>query len=157
MGKTDKIILGIDPGQQGAIAFLPVSDGHPVVIDMPRSEYDLLDVLNPFAGKIYRCFIEKQQPFPKQGLRSTFSLARHYGIILGILFSLRIPVEEIAPRLWQRSLLGNGKKTRGQSKKLSLEKAKLMFPNVDLGKKHGRSDALLIAEYGRRLLFGSHD
>ena len=152
--QKDLIIVGIDPGKKGAVAFLPL-EGQAAVFDMPEDEYDLVDIFNSFKRKIYRVVIEKQQPFPKQGLSSTFNLARHYGIILGILKTLEIAYEEIPPQKWQKSILGNGRKTRNQSKKASLLKARALFPTVDLANKHGRSDALLIAEYGRRLYFGS--
>ena len=97
-------------------------------------------------------FIEKQQAFPKQGVVSTFNLGIHYGTLLGILKTLKIPYEEIAPKKWQKAMLGSGRRTRKENKKLSLEKAKSLFPYLNIGKHDGKSDALLIAEYGRRFL-----
>lgn len=147
---SKNLIVGIDPGSKGAVAFLDLQSEKATVMDMPRDEDALVDILGRFKDRIGLVAIERQQSFPKQGVRSTFSLARHYGILLGILKALKLPYEEVSPRQWQKRILGNGKRTREQSKRRSLERARALFPDVALDGKHGRSDALLIAEWARR-------
>ena len=150
------IAVGIDVGKKGGIAFINVKTLQAEVYKMPE---DLTELIALFEKKKKQntiiVGIEKQQPFPKQGVVSTFRLGVQYGIILGILKTLRISYEEIHPKKWQKEMLGSHKKkTRKEIKQLSLERAKALFPYLanEIGKHDGKSDALLIAEYMRRCL-----
>jgi len=150
------IAVGIDVGKKGGIAFIDVKTLQAEVYKMPE---DFTELIALFEGKKKQntiiVGIEKQQPFPKQGVCSTFRLGTQYGMILGILKALRISYEEIHPKRWQVAILGrHKKKTRKEIKQLSLEKAKALFPQLanEIGKHDGKSDALLIAEYIRRCL-----
>ena len=158
-GTTPCYIVGIDPGKRGAIAFVKEDFSMAQVYCMPKLDETLIDFLISRRQKILLVAIEKQQPFPKQGVKSMFSLGFNYGILIGILKTLQIPYEEIPPRRWQKEMLGNGRKKRGESKKLSLKKAKALFPYLaeNIGKHHGKSDALLIAEYARRYVLGKNE
>jgi len=150
------IAVGIDVGKKGGIAFIDVKTLQAEVYKMPE---DFTELIALFEEKKKQntiiVGIEKQQPFPKQGVCSTFRLGTQYGMILGILKALRISYEEIHPKRWQVAILGrHKKKTRKEIKQLSLEKAKALFPQLanEIGKHDGKSDALLIAEYIRRCL-----
>jgi len=152
------LISGIDIGKKGAIAFINSKTLRAEVYAMPN---DFSEVISLFEKKLQEniliTLVEKQQAFPKQGVVSTFKLGVQYGTILGILKTLRIPYEEITAKKWQKVMLGNyGKKTRKEIKQLSLEKAKSLFPYLDIGKHDGKADALLIAEYGRRVLLSNN-
>jgi len=96
--------------------------------------------------------IEKQMLFPKR--KGNYKILVHYGTLIGIFKTLKIPYEEIPPQVWQKAMLGNGKRSRQKSKTLSLKRARALFPKADIGDNHGRSDALLIAEYVRRVRYG---
>jgi len=150
------IIAGIDIGKKGGIAFIDIKTLQAEVYKMPE---DFTELIELFERKKKRdtviVGVEKQQPFPKQGVVSTFRLGVQYGIVLGILKALRISYEEIHPKKWQKEMLGNyKKKTRKEIKQLSLERAKSLFPYLanEIGKHDGKSDSLLIAEYMRRCL-----
>ena len=150
------IAVGIDVGKKGGIAFIDVKTLQAEVYKMPE---DFTELIALFEGKKKQntiiVGIEKQQPFPKQGVCSTFRLGTQYGMILGILKALKIFYEEIPAKRWQVAILGrHKKKTRKEIKQLSLEKAKALFPQLanEIGKHDGKSDALLIAEYIRRCL-----
>ena len=149
------LIAGIDVGKRGGIAFINLKTLRAEVYAMPN---DFSEIISLFERKrkedILITLVEKQQAFPRQGVVSTFKLGIQYGMILGILKTLRIPYEEISAKKWQKVMLGNyGKKARKEIKQLSLEKAKSLFPYLDIGKHDGKADALLIAEYGRREIF----
>jgi len=148
-----RYIVGIDPGKKGAIAFLAKDFSQAQVYPMPEFEEDLINLLAVNKDKILYVAIEKQQPFPEQGISSTFKLGKHYGILLGILKTLEIPFEEIPPQRWRKAILGSCKGKRKILKKLSLEKARNLFPEINIGKNDGKADALLLAEYARRTLF----
>jgi len=143
-------IVGIDPGKKGAIAFININSLKAQVYNMPSYIEELIKLFFPYKENILLVAIEKQQPFPKQGVKSIFNLGTHYGIILGILTTLQIPYEEISCHKWQKKIIGSNKE-RGKTKELSLKKAKALFPYLDIGKNHNKADALLIAEYARRL------
>jgi len=150
------IVAGIDVGKKGGIAFIDIKTLQAEVYKMFE---DFTELIALFERKKKEDTIvvgvEKQQPFPKQGVVSTFRLGVQYGMILGILKALKISYEEIHPKKWQKEMLGSHKKkTRKEIKQLSLEKAKALFPQLanEIGRCDGKSDALLIAEYMRRCL-----
>jgi len=148
------VIVGIDPGQRGGIAII---EGANVVFisDMPQL-HELVELLEKYKDKMERAFIEKQHTYPKQGVVSQGKLMKHYGELIGVLVALRIPFEEVNPKRWQAFFFGTKRKkqTKKERKKASIAKAKSLFPNVEIGNRDGRAEALLIAEYGRNLIYG---
>lgn len=99
----------------------------------------------PFAA------IEKVGAMPDQGVTSSFSFGMGYGLWLGILATLHVPVDLVHPRRWKKILMPD----MGKEKDASIIRVKELFPefahHFTLKKHHGRADALLIAEYRRRL------
>jgi len=151
---TSKWIVGIDPGKKGGVAFVSTDLASVEVFPMQDTS-TLADLFRERRSEIYRCFVEKQQVFPKQGAVSSGNLMKHYGEILGILTALQIPFEEVPPKRWQAFIHGtkHKKRPRKEKKKMSIAKAKQMFPGVKF-KGDGEAEALLIAEYGRKTLAG---
>ena len=103
--------------------------------------------------KTYKiCILEFAQAFPGQGAVSNFSTGNGFGVYKGVLTALQIPFEIVHPKKWQK-VYSIAKKTKEQSYAIASQ----LFPLVNfLGKKgaikDGRSDAILMAEYGRRQL-----
>lgn len=157
------IVVGIDPGQKGGIAVISCNcKGLQVeVFDMFNDFSDLVSFFWDLKRKSERSkdgrlivFIEKQSPFPKQGVVSTFKLGRSYGELIGVLRTLGISFEEVSSHRWKRFFGLNSKALdRKKRKEFSLEKAKSLFPELveKIGKSDGKAEALLIAEYCRRL------
>lgn len=148
--------LGIDVGLEGGFAVIPhrgpgvaVYDAPIVVVD-GKNHYDvpgIVRLLRPYQGDTTVIVgLEKQQSMPKQGVASSFKLGDGYGLWRGILTALEIPFEPVHPKTWQKVMLF-GK--RGKDKGAAILKAHELFPAVDVGKKDGRAEALLIAEYMR--------
>ena len=150
------IVIGIDPGISGAIAVLFGDGTLASVHDMPTLKVGTKQQVDAaaLAGLIPTChaFVERSQAMPGQGVTSMFNYGRSYGVIIGILATLGIPYEEVAPQTWKAVMMKGASKEKGAS----IAVASKLFPHVDLlrSKDHGKSDALLIAEYGRRLLVG---
>ena len=159
--------IGIDPGITGAIAYISL-DGTIKFIDCPTTTTtskaagkskskaklnptlmatELSQLVNPNSIII----IENIHAMPGQGVASMFNFGMGYGIWLGIIAALNIPVELITPQAWKKyfGLIGTNKDA-------SREKALQLFPSqsqeLKLKKHHGRADALLLAEYLRRRL-----
>ncbi len=149
------VYLGIDPGQTGAMALV---DYHGDFLEL----WDYYD--GPTAVKVLETWhllyniahvgLEKVHSMPRQGVASSFKFGCNYGRYQGILDGLHLPYTLITPQKWQAGVVP--KKT-GDSAKPSLTVARQMFPSAELHlvKHHGRADALLIADYVRRLYGGN--
>lgn len=144
-------ILAIDPGKTGALAFM---NGDALdVIDMPATIPDIGDKLawleGGGSGRRF-CLIEKQQAMPKQGLSSTFKLARHYGHLEAFAIAYGWPLDFVTPAVWKKKMGLTGK-----DKNAAREMAQRLFPDTDAFnrvKDHGRAEAALLAVYARRHL-----
>lgn len=156
------IICGIDPGFTGAIAFID-NNGSASVVDMPivntskkgkaskKPELDSIGVFQVLYNvNPSHVFIEKAQTMPGQGISSAGRYMDVYGQLKGICIGLGLPYSLIHPRTWKKLIMSDMGKEKGES----IVRSKQLFPSVDLSlkKDHGKADALLIAEYGRRLL-----
>lgn len=157
---SGRISIGIDPGLTGALAFIPHDmPESPWVVDMPviahgngfvKRAVDLpvLAVslkLLMVIGEPYAT-MESVHAFPGQGSSSMFSLGMSFWGVAGVLAALGIPLRLVEPREWK------GAYALDKDKQKSIELARRLFPSVALTRKkdHGRAEALLIAEYGRR-------
>jgi len=159
------VVIGIDPGVGGAAAAL---NSRGVVVsldDTPtfsaplgkhrRRVYDtaaMRAMLWQFieGDHALHVIIERQQPLPKPGMIARFSAGYGFGLWIGLLVGLQIPHTVVVPQRWQRRMLLG----QGDSKARALLAASRLFPGLVIPKnRHGRADALLLAEYGRRYLF----
>ncbi len=168
------IYLGIDPGATGAVAVLDPDYAHtaddrvdyidsgvfdcPIVLGGKSGNQKQLDVaamatlIHRLVGAHNACaVIEWQQAFPKQGASSTFKLGTNYGAWMGILAALGIPFELVRSQVWKPSV----GLARGSSKDESRAAAARLFPSLagklTRKKDDGRAEALLIAEFRRRI------
>jgi len=150
-GSMEKIYIGIDPGQTGAIAVLAkrnqgwvkdFDDGNALAV--LRAVYE-----EPMKWQA-KAAIEKVSAMPKQGVASSFKFGTNFGIWQGRLEALQIPFVFVTPQKWQKAVFDS--MPRGDRKEMSLNLARRLFPWADLNKKkhHSRADALLIAEWLRR-------
>jgi Holliday junction resolvasome RuvABC endonuclease subunit len=138
-----KITIGIDPGVNGAIAW--IQDGKPCVEKMPETLADLWDlVVSIKFGNECQAYIEAVHSSPQQGVKSAFTFGQGYGRLEMALTAAGIPFERVSPQKWQKAM---GCLTKGD-KNVSKRKAQEMFPQLKIT--HATADALLIAEYGRR-------
>ena len=151
------IDLGIDPGLNGALAFLNVEKGHLSVVDMPIFEvkrnnklkrevspHGIADVLS-LSQKISGVVLERVGAMPGQGVTSVFSFGRSVGVIEGVLAAEHIPVNIVTPQAWQKVAGVRGGKDGSRMRAMEL------FPNYAglfaLKKHDGRAVAALMAWY----------
>ncbi|MFM6207166.1 hypothetical protein, partial [Planktothrix sp.] len=94
--------------------------------------------------------LESVHAMPGQGVSSMFSFGLGYGVWLGIVAALNVPIEFVTPQAWKKYY------SLGPDKEASRVKALQLFPSqaseLKLKKHHGRAEALLLAEYLRRKL-----
>jgi len=146
-------VVGIDPGLSGAIAVL--DEDSVDLFDIPtwnvgegsRRTYNvpgLVDLLRSLAPATF--VVEHQSP-RRENPAVSFKVGLGYGILLGILCALELRHFMVSPQGWQRAMYaGTGK----SGKDRSIEVASRLWPNIRITR-HDQADALLIAEYGRRL------
>ena len=98
--------------------------------------------------------IEMQHAFPGMQVKSTWALAEGYAYCRYLLESLYIPYQTVTAPKWQREMCGTLPKDRKQRKAAIGEWARRRWPQAELTGPRGRlldgrSDALVIAEWGR--------
>lgn len=136
------LIIGIDPGKSGGVAWCEQGQLEPLVAKMPETVHELADLLRSIGpGK---CYLEQVNAMPGQGVTSMFTFGRGLGNIEGVLAALAIPFEWVSPRRWQGAL----RCQTGGDKNVSKRKALELFPKTKWT--HATADAALICEYGRR-------
>ena len=153
-------ILGIDPGLSGGIALIDTTDRDNQSIQAIRTPIysfkkgnknkrflDMLSIINYMIEfEPDHAFIEKQQPYPKQGLSSTFMTGLGYGIYLGLLVSQGVSYTEVAPTKWKKTLGISADKDEARKRA-----SELMPSASDLWKlkcEDGVAEAALLAYYG---------
>lgn len=144
-------VLGIDPGKSGGMAILPkdgVSGVNTAKLSVTEAEIAYFMKFAQREAQVDFAMIERVHAMPKQGVSSTFSFGQSYGFLRGCLISLGIPFEEVTPGKWQRSM---GCLSKGD-KNVTKARAQQLFPRVKVT--HAIADALLIAEYCRRVRCG---
>jgi len=151
------IFMGIDPGQKGGIAVLKMEDTFLLEMPLCNKNIDAMTIVTFLKTHILLneksfCIIEKAQPMPKQGVTSVFNYGEGYGELKAVLKFLKIPFQEVRPRVWKKEFNLNANKKRSVSTCINL------FPEIKdqlyglRGRlKDGIAEALLIAEYGRRI------
>lgn len=154
-----KRIAGVDPGQTGAVAI--IHQGIVTLFDTPtemvkkgkgsKTEYlpsNMADILRD--NRIDHVFIEKVGAMPGQGVTSMFGFGKGFGLWLGILAGLQIPYTLITPQAWKKEIMqgvSDKDAARGKAIQLYPQSSRELARKKDIG----RADALLIAEYGRRI------
>lgn len=154
-----KAIIGIDPGNEGALALMV--DGAPVEYTrMPNTTKGVREWLEMAVRFAASCevspwmTVEYQQPMPQKfavNIKGTANMMRSYGQWEVHALYLDIPYHEVTPQAW--------KKVMGvtSDKATSIQLCERLFPSIDLilpgcRKKHdGIAEAILLCEYTRRL------
>lgn len=150
------MILGIDPGLNGALAFM---DDELLIYDTPTLEITrngkskrqidlqaLLAVLKLWP--VEHCYLEMLGTRPGQNSSAVAQTGRGYGQIEMALAALNIPVTYVAPQVWKKSL------AVPKDKDGARQRASQLMPqwahNWPLKKHDGRAEAALIALYGKQ-------
>lgn len=148
------MIIGIDPGNTGAIVMLDETGAVVEIHDMPLmangtkqqvNPAELRNILSPWAAHVEMAYLEKVGAMPGQGVASMFNFGMGFGVIQGVIAALGIPVKLVAPQSWKKraGLIG---KDKDNARTL----AQQLYPSAPLGRKKdiGRADAILIARFG---------
>ena len=150
----NEVVIGIDPGNTGAVAFLRGADVD--VVDMPLMANGKKQQLNPQelsrilvggieTGEDVVAVVERVSAMPGNGAASMFNFGMGFGVIQGVLAAMRIPYKLVTPQKWKKAAGLTGKE-KDNARTL----AQQLFPDAPLGRKKdiGRADAILIAKFG---------
>lgn len=154
------LILGLDPGLNGAVAFL--HDGELInVEDLPtvdvqhgkgtRKELSpalFHDMLIHSDIRIGKAIVEQVGASPQMGTTSAFRFGEGFGMVMAVLACCGIRTELVRPQVWKKAMgLGSDKSlSRAAALKLWPDRSELFARAKD----DGRAEASLIAEFGRR-------
>jgi hypothetical protein len=152
-------VVGIDPGVQGAVAY--IADSETIVRDLPTYAVSTTHQIDPLAlSEILGAYspelvvVEDNRAQGRNGSMANFSMGFSMGTILAVVTLLRLPLLRVKPSEWQRGV-GLGSVPGASRKNASRARAQEMWPNLLPELKrvadHNRAEALLIAEYGRKV------
>lgn len=161
------MIIGIDPGFTGAVAFYKPTNRNTPLEELAIYDLPLIQIMNRkqidavIFTKIMRTFIrgekilfaaiEDVHAMPNNIPSRAFRFGYNAGILLGVLSALNIKVLRVNPATWKSAL------NLSSDKKKSLTLAKKLFPSYthyfQRAKDDGRAEAALIAYYARKCLY----
>lgn len=155
------VIVGIDPGLSGAIAWLS-ADGHLIEArDLPVAKTNGRSQLMPavLAGWLMEmnrrpthAFLERVATRPGEGAVGAFSFGRGYGQIEGVLAAVGVPVTLVTPQRWKGALGVPADKSAARLRASQLWPGLAgTFARV---RDDGRAEAALLGHYGAQTLRG---
>jgi len=150
------VIIGIDPGAKGAIAFM--DKGETMVVSIPETDKDIEEILRWYPGERKFAVLEQVHATKIMGVSNAFAFGGYYRCMRMALSILNIPYELVTPQRWQKDLgiivRGSGKKLsemtgkdRKDKKAGNRAKAQQLFPDIKIT--NDNADALLIAYWAR--------
>lgn len=161
------MILSIDPGLSGALAWVSNTGQLVMVHDMPVIEVAVgktkikrrrvsAGLLAGMLTELLRRFpvdgavLEEVGTKPGEGAVGAFAFGRSFGSLEGVLAGLGVPYELVRPNVWKRAL------HLGPDKGAARQRAIQLFPShaTDFArvKDDGRAEAALLGHYRVRAL-----
>lgn len=174
----EKLFIGVDPGLNGGIVVLDENGTIIEVSEIPKIGKEahlpaLNEIFLKYKDKNAHVILEQVHALFGVAAGTTFTFGMIYGILHGMIVANGFKYTLVQPKTWQKEMFAgileirkpsktnkNGKVVTGRvDTKLMAQQAQVrLFPNAkgfttDRGKfLDGVTDAVLIAEYGRRKL-----
>ena len=148
------IIMGIDPGISGAVAFyFPMVPARISVDDVPVAGGEINGYELARLIKIHRptlAVVEKVGAMPGNGGVSMFNFGRAYGDVRGVISALDVPMHFVTPQKWKKHFGLTSDKE--QSRLRAIRTFPAVADSFKLKKHDGRAEAALLALYGAEVL-----
>ena len=164
------MIIGIDTGITGALAFYDPAKQEIKVWDIPTKTFEVagktkagnkkkrrevdLDALSKIlinlrSKNVREVVIEKVHASPNDGAAQGFNFGKVYGQVVGLCHGLGFEITQCSPQAWKRefNLIGTDKEAARQ---LAIEIWGCEY--FKLKKHHNRADSAFIAAFGHKLL-----
>lgn len=166
--------IGVDPGASGGIAVLDETGAVLLARATPETDQEQLALVRAFLSMDIEtgasveqariripvhAVLERVWSSPQMGVASAFKFGLNVGAWRMALAALLIPFDEVVPQKWQTAMgcrTGGGRlgaRNVTAAKNLTKRRATALFPNLKVT--HAIADALLIAEFCRRLHSGA--
>ena len=164
------IVVGVDPGITGALAFID-SRGTAVVEDIPTiavpgggmvkrrvDGYGMAKIVRAHCpiGESVLVVCEAVHAMPGNAMQTQGSLLRSLGAIEAVFDVLRLSPRMVSPQSWQAAFGLKGKKTEKRERgelPAAIVIARKLYPmlcdRLELVKRHNRAEACLIAAFGQ--------
>lgn len=152
------MIVGIDPGASGAIAWLTDQGFLIECRDLPHVPKVglipaiLADWLRQDDRRAVHAFVERVASRPGAGVAGMFNFGRNYGQIEGVLAALGVPVTLVTPQKWKNSLRVPADKGMARARAAQLWPG--LAGTFSRVKDDGRAEAALIGLYGANAMQG---
>ena len=150
------IAVGIDPGKSGGLVKIHSRNYECSMHKCPDTTEGMSSLLKNAKDSAFKdnlpilVAIEKVHAFPTDARSSAFKFGMNYGMWLGIIGSLNIPLIQVTPQMWMKSYAPLPKIKQERKKKIK-EIATEIFEDVYNNEKritYAISDAALIALWG---------
>jgi len=147
------IAVGIDPGKSGGLVKIHSKNYECSMHKCPDTTQGMSSLLKNAKDSAFKdnlpilVAIEKVHAFPTDARSSAFKFGMNYGMWLGIIGSLNIPLVQVTPQMWMKSYAPLPKIKQERKKKIK-EIATEIFEDVYNNEKritYAISDAALIA------------
>lgn len=148
-----RVILGVDPGASGAIAFYrPDRPAEIEVHDTPLADGQvdaaaLARIVR--ASGATEAMVERVGAMPKQGVASTFKFGMAYGAVLAACGVLMLPLRQETPGRWKKHFRLDSDKEKARALAIRTWPASASFGRK---KDHGRAEAALIALFAAEVI-----
>ena len=147
------IAVGIDPGKSGGIVIINSVTNECSMHKCPSTTQEMASLLRTAKNSAFvdnlpiLVAIEKVHAFPTDARSAAFKFGMNYGMWLGIIGALNIPLIEVTPQMWMKSYAPLPKIKQERKKKIK-EIATEIFEDVYSNENrvtYAVSDAALIA------------
>ncbi|GJE41332.1 hypothetical protein [Methylobacterium soli] len=148
LADPNRVVLGVDPGASGALAFYRPARPHEILVfDAPLADGQ---IDGAELGRLIRdhvataAIVERVSAMPKQGVSSTSKFGMAYGAVLGALGALHIPFRLETPARWKKHFRLSSDKEQSRALAIRTWPASRDFARK---KDDGRAEAALLALY----------
>jgi hypothetical protein len=159
-----KIILAIDPGASGGMAWGAAAGGEVQTLPMPKTEGEVVETLRQIVTKAggaanLAAYVEQVGGFVRteggQPGSAMFKFGRGFGFLLGACAGLLIPVELTTPQRWQKGMAAGVRSglSKAEWKRKLKAQAERLFPGLRVTL--ATADALLILAWARKVERGN--
>jgi|TARA_R110002020_G_scaffold118194_4_gene270255 hypothetical protein len=147
------IAVGIDPGKSGGLVTIHSKNNECSMHKCPSTTQEMASLLRTAKNSAFvdnlpiLVAIEKVHAFPTDARSAAFKFGMNYGMWLGIIGALNIPLIEVTPQMWMKSYAPLPKIKQERKKKIK-EIATEIFEDVYSNENrvtYAVSDAALIA------------
>jgi len=166
----NKLIIGVDPGINGATAFIELDSKYNTIntiflstpsiqrvnkkgraIACPALVKSIQGILVKYPKHEKYAILESVHSISGQGISSSFTFGKTVGIVEGIFTTLEIPITLVTPQAWKKHF-GLLKQEKDASRQYVIALYPELSKQFKLKKHTDKADAFLIALYGVKLL-----